>query len=339
MTEIPPALSSLLTALSELPNLHTIDLSDNAFGLNTVGPLVTFLKACVPLRVLILNNNGLGPHAGIMIAGALTGLAERKAEARKTGREVPHLEKIVCGRNRLESGSMEAWAQAFRAHSAGVKEVRMVQNGIRADGIARLLREGLKGCAELQILDLQDNTFTITGSIALSEVVGGWKALRELGVGDCLLGAKGSVQVAEALSKARLERLRILRMQYDEVDGRGVKAIRVAAEELKGLARVELNGNRFAEDDEAVESLRLLLEERKEEAEEEQGEWGLDELSDLEEESDDEQDETEEEEEDDKEKKREEILKDADEEEGRPVTQKKDEDVDDLANKLGKTEL
>ncbi|KAI4122356.1 MAG: hypothetical protein LQ347_006528, partial [Umbilicaria vellea] len=30
LSEIPPALSSLLTALLELPHLHTINLSDNA---------------------------------------------------------------------------------------------------------------------------------------------------------------------------------------------------------------------------------------------------------------------------------------------------------------------
>ena len=341
LAEIPPALSSLLTALLELPNLHTIDLSDNAFGLNTVGPLVAFLKACVPLKVLVLNNNGLGPHAGTMIADALTELAEKKAAARKAGREVPDLERIVCGRNRLESGSMGAWARALRAHGAGLKEVRMVQNGIRADGIAKLLREGLNECAGLRILDLQDNTFTVTGSMALAEVVGRWKNLTELGVGDCLLGARGSVLVAEALGKTGIVGLRLLKMQYNEVDGKGLKAIVGAAERLKGLGRVELNGNRFAEEDEAVERLRLLLESRKEEAgdEEDDREWGLDELSDLEEESDNEQDEAEEEEDEEDDKKKETILKDADEEEARTVSQKKDEDVDELAQKLGKTEI
>ena len=148
LSEIPPALSSLLTALLELSNLHTVDLSDNAFGLNTVKPLVDFLSTHVPLKHLILQNNGLGPDAGTLIASALTALAERKEEARKSGKEVPDLETVVCGRNRLESGSMSAWAKAYRAHRK-VRVVKMVQNGIRQDGISLLLTEGLVWCGEL----------------------------------------------------------------------------------------------------------------------------------------------------------------------------------------------
>ncbi|CAF9934845.1 hypothetical protein IMSHALPRED_009859 [Imshaugia aleurites] len=351
LSEIPPALSSLLTALLELPNLHTIDLSDNAFGLNTVEPLVDFLSKHVPLKNLILQNNGLGPHAGTLIANALTALAERKEEARKFGKEVPDLETVICGRNRLESGSMSAWAKAYRAHRK-VKVVKMVQNGIRQDGISMLLTEGLVWCEELEVLDLQDNTFTVTGARALSQVVEGWRQIKELGVGDSLLGGRGAVLFAEALGKGNNALLEVLRLQYNEIDSRGVKALLVAAKDnLVKLRRVELNGNKFSEDDEPVEGLRLLLEERKENAGEVDGEWGLDELSDLEEESDEEDgDEVEDEDEDDDaeaereeqeemEDRREGILKDADQEEGQGVNQKKDDDVDALADSLGKTEI
>ena len=347
LSEIPPALSSLLTALLELPSLHTVDLSDNAFGLNTVEPLVDFLSKHVPLRHLILQNNGLGPNAGTLVASALTALAERKEEARKSGKEVPDLETVICGRNRLESGSMPAWAKAYRAHRK-VKTVKMVQNGIRQDGISILLTEGLVWCGELETLDLQDNTFTITGARALSQVVEGWRQIKELGIGDSLLGARGAVLLAEALGKGNNGLLEILRLQYDEIDSRGVKALLVAAKDkLVKLRRVELNGNKFSEDDEPVEGLRLLLEERKEKAPNVEGEWGLDELSDLEEESDDEDededvdddDEEEKEEQEEAEGRRESILKDADQEEAQKVSQKKDDDVDALADSLGKTEI
>ena len=352
LSEIPPALSSLLTALLELPSLHTIDLSDNAFGLNTVEPLVEFLSKHVPLKHLILQNNGLGPNAGTLVASALTALAERKEEARKSGKEVPDLETVICGRNRLESGSMSAWAKAYRAHRK-VKMIKMVQNGIRQDGISLLLTEGLVWCQELEVLDLQDNTFTITGARALSQVVEGWKQIKELGIGDSLLGGRGAVLVAGALGKGNNGLLEVLRLQYNEIDSKGVKALLLAAEEkLVKLRRVELNGNKFSEDDEPVEGLRLLLEERKEKAGNVEGEWGLDELSDLEEESDDEdEDEDGDEDEDDDddakrdeaeeeaEDRRERILKDADQEEAQKVGQKKDDDVDALADSLGKTEI
>lgn len=343
LSEIPTALSYLLTAHLELPNLHTIDLSDNAFGLNTVEPLVGFLSKHVPLKHLILQNNGLGPNAGTLIASALTALAERKEEARKSGKEVPDLETVICGRNRLESGSMSAWAKAYRAHRK-VKMVKMVQNGIRQDGISLLLTEGLVWCEELEVLDLQDNTFTITGARALSQVVEGWKQIKELGIGDSLLGSRGAILFAEALGKGNNGLLKVLRLQYNEIDSNGVKALLVAAKDkLVKLRRVELNGNKFSEDDEPVEGLRLLLEERKEKAGDAEGEWGLDELSDLEEsdeedeESDD--DEAEREEQEEAEDRREGVLKDADQEEGQEVSQKKDDDVDALADSLGKAEI
>ena len=347
LSEIPPALSCLLTALLELPSLHTVDLSDNAFGLNTVEPLVDFLSKHIPLKHLILQNNGLGPDAGTLVAGALTALAERKEEARKSGKAVPDLETVICGRNRLESGSMSAWAKAYRAHRK-VKMVKMVQNGIRQDGTSLLLTEGLVWCGELEVLDLQDNTFTITGARALSQVVEGWKRIKELGIGDSLLGGRGAVLLAEALGKGNNGLLEILRLQYNEIDSKGVKALLVAAtDKLVKLRRVELNGNKFSEDDGPVEGLRMLLEERKGKASNAEGEWGLDELSDLEEESDDEDedgsadenDEAEKEEQEDAEARGESILKDADQEEAQKVSQKKDDDVDALADSLGRTEI
>jgi len=370
LSEIPPALSSLLTSLLPLQNLHTIDLSDNAFGLNTVSPLVSFLEQHTPLQHLILQNNGLGPAAGSQVADALTALAARKAEARiqshaeglARGVATPDLETVICGRNRLESGSTKAWSRTLRAHAHGLRTVKMVQNGIRQDGIALLLREGLSACGGLEVLDLQDNTVTLTGARALAETVPQWPRLQELGVGDCLVGARGAVLVFEALgsSTGADGGLEVLRAQYNDIDAKGVAALLGAAKVgLTGLRRVELNGNKFSEDDASVEGLRMLLEERrgaaaaittgKEDAAE--GEWGLDELSDLEEESDGEEEEDGPEGEDseeelevkdegaEKEAKREEVLRDADEAEGMQVAQKEDEDVGALADELNKTHV
>lgn len=135
----------------------------------------------------------MGPAAGTLVANALSELAEKKAAARKEGgdgsNDVPDLETVICGRNRLENGSMAAWAKAFAAHT-GVREVKMVQNGIRQEGITLLLKEGLRHAAGLRTLDLQDNTFTAMGARALSDVVGGWTELVELGIGDSLLSAR-----------------------------------------------------------------------------------------------------------------------------------------------------
>lgn len=346
LEEIPPALSSLLTALLSCPKLETIDLSDNAFGLNTKDPLVSFLSQHTGLRHLILNNNGMGPIGGAAIAKALTALATKKAAAHAEGKTVPDLESIVCGRNRLENGSMAAWAEMYAAHAKGIKSVKMTQNGIRQEGISHLLIKGLGNCHGLEVLDMQDNTFTITGATALASVIGNWTVLRELGVGDDLLGGRGGVKLFEKLAEGNNQKTEVLRLQYNDIDARGLKALLHAAKTaLPTLRRVELNGNKFLEEDPAIEGLAELLSERKDEKgkdSEQEDYWGIDELDELEsEESEDEGDEAgaEEEEEEEKVDYGERVLNEAGEAEGEKVPQENDSEVDKLAEKLGKTEL
>ena len=113
-----------------------------------------------------------------------------------------------------------------------------------------------------------------------------------------------------------------------------------AKEGLPKLRRVELNGNKFNEDDPSIESLTELLSERKDvfgKDSDPEDHWGLDELDELEDEDSDEEDEEEAEDEDDDAAER--ILKEADEEEDENVALKEDKDVDDLAKDLGKTSI
>lgn len=342
LSEIPPALKYLLDALLELPSVHTVNLSDNAFGLNTQAPLVDFLSRHTPLRHLILNNNGLGPAAGTLVADALSKLAERKEEARKEGKEVAQLESIVCGRNRLENGSMAAWARVYEKHT-GMKSVKMTQNGIRQEGISHLLKNGLRHATALEVLDLQDNTFTVMGSIALASVLEGWPSLRELGVGDCLLSARGGVKVAQALAAHKHQKLQTLRLQFNEIMAEGVKVLAHAAQTaLPSLRRVELNGNIFSEDDPNITDLRELLEARQGEQgtdDDPEDTWGLDELDELEEEGSEEEEEEEAYEEEEEERKADKLLKDVELAEEEKVAQKSDKDVEALAEALDKTGL
>lgn len=333
-----------MTSVVNLPNLTTINLNDNAFGLNLVAPLVAFLSSHVPLQHLYLNNNGLGPHAGILIADALSELHAKKEQARKEGKEVPDLETVICGRNRLENGSMTAWAKAYSLHNK-IKVIKMIQNGIRPEGISHLLSEGLNTATSLQILDLQDNTFTLLGSKALAKVVPAWVAIQELGVGDSLLSAKGGVLLAKALSDGKNKKLEILRLQYNDITTAGLQGFANAAKDaLPALKRIELNGNKFAEEDDAVILLQNLLQERKEKLAGDivvEDDWGVDSLSDLEEESDEEADEDEDEDEDDVSPKEraEKLIKEAEEAQEEPTVQLKDREVDEVAEKLQKTQI
>ncbi|RMZ09438.1 hypothetical protein D0860_04255 [Hortaea werneckii] len=340
LSEIPQALDALLQALLQCPNLTTLNLNDNAFGLNTVEPLRPFLSQHTPLQHLYLNNNGLGPAAGTLVAQALEQLA-----ANKQGKNVPHLETVVCGRNRLENGSMEAWVKAYQAN-CHVLTVKMVQNGIRQEGIKTLLSQGLSACKDLRVLDLQDNTFTALAARTLADVLPtSWKELVDLGVGDCLLSARGGRMLGGALAKGENKRVEVLRLQFNEIDSTGLKALADASKVLPRLRRVEVNGNKFAEEDPSVEVLQEVLSRRKENAaeefpgvdEEDEEAWGLDELDELEEEDSEEEEEGEGDE--DVEDEEEQVVKDSDAAEQEPVAERKDKEVDDLANALGKTEL
>ena len=232
---------------------------------------------------------------------------------------------------------MTAWAKAYSLHSS-IKVIKMVQNGIRQEGISHLLTDGLRHAKGIRILDLQDNTFTLMGAKALATVLPGWTEIQELGVGDSLLSAKGGVLVAAALAKRGNAKLEVLRLQYNDITAKGLEGFAKAAKEaLPALKKIELNGNKFSEEDPSLVELKVLLEERKEKVAGDvvlEDDWGLDSLSGLESEDEDEDEEDEEEEE--AEELREKLLEDAEEAQEEPVAQKQDKDVDDIAAELGK---
>lgn len=234
---------------------------------------------------------------------------------------------------------MTAWAKAYSLHNK-VKLVKMVQNGIRPEGISHLLTEGLNKAAGLQVLNIQDNTFTINGAKALAKAVEGWPELQELGVSDCYLTAKGWAHVSKALAKCQNSKLEILRLQYNDITARGIKSLsEVAAGSLAKLRRLELNGNKFAEEDPSVLKLQELLEERKEKLAGDvvdEDDWGMDELDELDDESDEE---SEEEEELEREELAERLVKEAEEAQEEPTVQVKDKEVDKLAKELEKASI
>ncbi|CAA93894.1 Ran GAP Rna1 [Schizosaccharomyces pombe] len=280
--EIPEALRLLLQALLKCPKLHTVRLSDNAFGPTAQEPLIDFLSKHTPLEHLYLHNNGLGPQAGAKIARALQELA-----VNKKAKNAPPLRSIICGRNRLENGSMKEWAKTFQSHRL-LHTVKMVQNGIRPEGIEHLLLEGLAYCQELKVLDLQDNTFTHLGSSALAIALKSWPNLRELGLNDCLLSARGAAAVVDAFSKLENIGLQTLRLQYNEIELDAVRTLKtVIDEKMPDLLFLELNGNRFSEEDDVVDEIREVFSTR--------GRGELDELDDMEELTDEEEEDEEEE--------------------------------------------
>jgi Ran GTPase-activating protein 1 len=153
------------------------------------------------------------------------------------------------------------------------------------------------------------------------------------------------------LAKGANTKIEVLRLQFNDIDAKGVAAITEAASSktaLPRLRRVELNGNKFAEEDPNIEKLQEILSKRKEEEaesysgvdEDDEDAWGVDELDELDDDDEDEEDDEAEDEEDEEvAAKEEKVVKDADAAENTTVSEKQDKDVDDLADALGKTQL
>lgn len=284
ISEIPPSLRSLCTSLLHLPNLTSLDLSDNAFGGRSVEPMLELLSTHPGLQTLKLNNNGMGPTGGATIAGALLANAMKaKAEGR-----TPALRTIVCGRNRLENGSAQAFADAFAALGSLI-EVRMPQNGIRMEGIEAIVK-GLRSCPNLQVLDLQDNTATEKGSRAIAASLPSWPKLTTLNLSDCLLRPRGGVSVFTVLRTGSNPLLTSLKLQSNELDFRAIDILASAiTQHLPLLTDLELNGNRGEAEDECYVAIGAAL-----------SKWdhedALDELDEMEEIESDEEEEEEEEE-------------------------------------------
>lgn len=255
ISEIPQALSALCDALKDHTSLVELDLSDNAFGGRCADAMVPFLSTNTHFQIFKLNNNGLGIWGGTVVSNALL---ENAKLCKQQGKE-SSLRVVVCGRNRLENGSAPHWAEAFAAHGH-LAEVRMPQNGIRMEGIKQIA-DGLSKCATLEVLDLQDNTATKTGTRSIVKHLAAWPNLRVLNLSDCLLSSTGGIALATALSTGTNKHLEVLKLQYGEFDKRTVEILATAiSQHMPRLTTLELNGNRFDAEDECVETLKKALE-------------------------------------------------------------------------------
>jgi len=272
--------------------LEELNLSDNAFGADGVVPLVEFLTTNRNLQILKLNNNGLGVTGGKVLAQALMTAHEKNVEEGKKS----SLRVVIAGRNRLENGSTPDLAKAFAAHGT-ITHLAMPQNGIRMEGI-EALAAGLSNCPNLEILDLQDNTFTARGCAAFAVALPTWTGLKRLNFGECLLSNKGAILLSHALAKGKNTQLESLDFTYGEMKEDGVLELAsVISDHLPNLTKLELNGNQVDEDSASIDAIRDAL------ARHDNGE-ALGDLDDMEEpESDVEENEESEDEEEEEEKK------------------------------------
>ena len=234
-------------------DIQELDFSDNAFGPAGAKPLMKLLTENRSIRVLKLNNNGLGIGGGELIASALVEAQKLNEKEDKTS----NLQVIQMGRNRLESPGAEFLSRAFEAHQASLEELRLYQNSIRPDVFPKLMK-ALSACTKLTHLDLQDNTLTESGSEALASALTEWKDIKILNIGECLLRPKGAASIFKVLTEghALLERLYL---SFNEIDQETAELIPAMLKNKKDLILLELNGNEFNPEGRVVKDIQDIL--------------------------------------------------------------------------------
>lgn len=225
--------------------------------------MVPFLTHNHSFQILKLTNNGLGPAGGRVIADALR---ENALISRKAGNK-SNLRVVICGRNRLEDGSAQAWADAFAEHST-LEDVRMPQNGIRMDGIIALAA-GLKKNPGLRHIDFQDNTFTDdrkdTGVQAWAKAMASWPELGVLNLSDCVLSADEDdiPALLETIAAGSNQKLHTLQLQNNNLGTTTFELLaKNVGDKMVNLVRLELQWNEVEDDDEHLENLSIALKAR-----------------------------------------------------------------------------
>eukprot|EP01134_Creolimax_fragrantissima_P007981 CFRG7981T1 len=211
LTEIPDAVRSFGAALMDKTKLRVLDFSNNAFGPIGAKAVKDLVSNNVHIQELRFVNNGLGVEGGRIMAESIKSAAEN-AEAKGLEYE---LKVFRAGRNRLENEGATALAYAFK-RCPHLKEVALPQNGINHPGITALFK-GFEG-KSLEILDLNDNTFTYSGAQSAAAALPSMPMLTSIDFGDCLLTSDGVLAVCEAMESSVNQHLKTINLSFNEAD-------------------------------------------------------------------------------------------------------------------------
>lgn len=236
-TEIPDALKHLTNGILKAnARLEELDLSDNAFGPIGMKALVDFLggECCSELKVLKLNNNGLGIQGSTLLSTVIHKLTK--------------LEVLICGRNRLENDGSIAMSKSLQKLN-NLKRLELFQNGIRFEGMEEISL-ALKVNQNLVELNLNDNTMTDQGAKQIAEGIKHLAKLKVANFGDCLTRSEGFKSIISALEESKaLQNLHELILNGNEI--KGVEAadhfIKIVSKLNNTKLKVDLSSNNFGQ--------------------------------------------------------------------------------------------
>lgn len=246
--DVPRSLEALGRLMQQCPSLESLNLSDNAFGPAGATAISPFLKN-ISLRSLLINNNGLGQLGSSIIAKSL--------------KSMKNLSIFSIGRNRLEDPGACSIAEVIKTtFASSLTQFSIFQNGITKKGILALC-DALSMCTNLDILDLQDNTFTEEAAVEFSKKVIPSIApvIRILSLNDCLLSRKGSKAILEKMlcSEPLFPNLAVLGLQYNGIGLFEISLLTQLVSSTPHLQSLQLNGNTFDPEDSAFVLLQDTL--------------------------------------------------------------------------------
>ena len=234
-TEIPDALKHLTNGIRKAnARLQELDLSDNAFGPIGMKALVDFLgsESCADLKILKLNNNGLGIQGSTLLSTVVHKLTK--------------LEVLICGRNRLENDGSIAMSRSLQK-LASLKRLEIFQNGIRFEGMKEISL-ALQANTGLVELNLNDNTMTDEGAKQIAEGLKHLNQLKVANFGDCLTRSEGFKSIVSALHESgALQTLNELVLNGNEIQGADPAKhfIEVISKTNNKELKVDLSSNAF----------------------------------------------------------------------------------------------
>lgn len=206
--EVPEAMKHLLKGISDSgARLTLLDLSDNAIGPIGAPSVIEFLNSpsCDNLEKLYLNNCGLGPEGSTSIVPSISRLKK--------------LRELIIGRNRLEDLGATNLSLAL-SELDSLELLKVNQNGIKIDGICRIVDALEANKLFMRDIDLGDNLIKKEGAAALKQFISTSAALKTICLGDSLLKNKGLEIICDALRMSpSLSELEYVSLEGNELNG------------------------------------------------------------------------------------------------------------------------
>ncbi|OXA62301.1 ran GTPase-activating protein 1 [Folsomia candida] len=239
--EIPQAMKFLFAGVDLAgARLQYLDLSDNAIGPLGMTGLAPFFKSqsSFSLKVLICNNNGLGPQGAEEFSKALINC---KHSSLTQGGQIFNLKTFVCGRNRMQNKGAVAISK-FIKECTTLEEIHMPENSVYWQGQVSLA-EAFAANPNLRVLNLNDNTIIGKGTRKLAEAFQQLVHLEDLNLGDCLLRSSGALFIVNTIKTH--QNLRKLVLDGNEITKPTGVQIAEILRTSKSLRHLSLNSNPF----------------------------------------------------------------------------------------------